>query len=161
MGKTFGGTSAVTTALLCGAGYIIAIASVLVISGGFLSMMIQYYLNVSIPWIIFSAAFTAGAMVMMFRGVAVSTKLAGFFFGFELLVLLVVADRHADQARRPPVSAVPFEPSQHHQRLQRPGGRLPAGRLPVHRLGELGRAGRGDRTTRGATSPGPCSCPSR
>jgi len=64
VGKTFGGTSAVTTALLCGAGYIIAIASVLVISGGFLSMMIQYYLNVSIPWIIFSAAFTAGAMVM-------------------------------------------------------------------------------------------------
>ena len=56
MGKTFGGTSAVTTALLCGAGYIIAISSVLVISGGFLSIMIQYYLNVSIPWIIFSAA---------------------------------------------------------------------------------------------------------
>src|SRR6201994_2868220 len=49
VGKTFGGTSAVTTALLCGVGYIIAIASVLVISGGFLSMMIQFYLNVSIP----------------------------------------------------------------------------------------------------------------
>jgi amino acid transporter len=91
VGKTFGGTSAVTTALLCGAGYIIAIASVLVISGGFFSMMLQYYLNVSIPWIIFSAIFTAGAMFMMFRGVAVSTKLAGFFFGFELLVLLVVS----------------------------------------------------------------------
>src|SRR5450432_4688371 len=43
VGKTFGGTSAVTTALLCGAGYIIAISSVLVISGGFLSIMIQYY----------------------------------------------------------------------------------------------------------------------
>src|SRR5207244_13195472 len=110
VGKTFGGTSAVTTALLCGAGYIIAIASVLVISGGFLSMMIQYYLNVSIPWIIFSAAFTAGAMVMMFRGVAVSTKLAGFFFGFELLVLLVVAVatliKHGGH-----LSAVPFNPS--------------------------------------------------
>jgi amino acid transporter len=91
VGKTFGGTSAVTTALLCGAGYIIAIASVLVISGGFFSMMLQYYLNVSIPWIIFSAIFTAGAMFMMFRGVAVSTKLAGFFFAFELLVLLVVS----------------------------------------------------------------------
>ena len=91
VGKTFGGTSAVTTALLCGAGYIIAIASVLVISGGFFSMMLQFYLNVSIPWIIFSAIFTAGAMYMMFRGVAVSTKLAGFFFGFELLVLLVVS----------------------------------------------------------------------
>ena len=80
-----------TTALVCGAGYIIAISSVLVISGGFLSIMLQYYFNVSIPWIIFSAVFTAGAMVMMFRGVAVSTKLAGFFFGFELIVLLVVS----------------------------------------------------------------------
>lgn len=113
VGKTFGGTSAVTTALLCGAGYIIAIASVLVISGGFLSMMIQFYLNVSIPWIIFSAAFTAGAMFMMFRGVAVSTKLAGFFFGFELTVLLVVAIaaliKHGGH-----LSAVPFEPSQIH-----------------------------------------------
>src|SRR5260370_5933863 len=62
VGKTFGGVSAVTTALLCGAGYVIAISSVLVISGGFLSMMIQFYLNVSIPWILFSAVFTAGAM---------------------------------------------------------------------------------------------------
>ena len=43
VGKTFGGTSAVTTALLCGAGYIIAISSVLAISGGFLSIMLQYY----------------------------------------------------------------------------------------------------------------------
>ena len=110
VGKTFGGTSAVSTALMCGAGYIIAIASVLVISGGFLSMMITFYLNVNIPWIIFSAVFTAGAMVMMFRGVAVSTKLAGFFFSFELLVLLVVAVatliKHGGH-----LSAVPFNPS--------------------------------------------------
>jgi amino acid transporter len=91
VGKSFGGTSAVTTALLCGAGYIIAISSVLAICGGFLAMMIQYYANVSIPWVIFSAVFTAGAVMMMFRGVGVSTKLAGFFFGFEFLVLLVVS----------------------------------------------------------------------
>jgi amino acid transporter len=91
VGKTFGGTSAVTTALLAGIGYIIAIASVLVISGGFLSMFIQYYANVSIPWVIFSVVLSGGAMFMMFRGVAVSTKLAGFFFGFELLVLVVVS----------------------------------------------------------------------
>jgi len=91
VGKTFGGTSAVTTALLAGAGYVVAISSVLVIAGGFTSMLLQYYFNVSIPWIIFSVLFTAGAMVMMFRGVAVSTKLAGFFFGFEILVLFVVA----------------------------------------------------------------------
>jgi amino acid transporter len=110
VGKTFGGTSAVTTALVAGAGYIIAISSVLVISGGFLSMMIDYYTNVNIPWIIFSAIFTAGAMFMMFRGVAVSTKLAGFFFGFELLVLLVVSVaaliKHGGH-----LSGVPFQPS--------------------------------------------------
>src|ERR1700720_4371823 len=68
VGKTFGGTSAVTTALLVGAGYVIAISSVLVISGGFTSMMIQYYTGTNVPWIVFSAIFTAGAMFMMFRG---------------------------------------------------------------------------------------------
>src|SRR6201994_3262802 len=91
VGKTFGGTSAVTTALLAGAGDVLAISSGPVVAGGFFPILIQYYFNVSIPWIIFTLAFTAGAMVMMFRGVAVSTRLAGFFFGFEMLVLLVVA----------------------------------------------------------------------
>jgi len=59
VGKTFGGTSAVTTALLAGAGYIVAISSVLVIAGGFFQILLQYYFNVSIPWIIFSVLFTA------------------------------------------------------------------------------------------------------
>jgi amino acid transporter len=110
VGKTFGGTSAVTTALLCGAGYIIAISSVLVISGGFLSMMLNFYLGWNVPWIVFSAIFTAGAMVMMFRGVAVSTRLAGFFFGFELLVLLVVAIAVMIK-NGGHLSTVPFQPS--------------------------------------------------
>jgi amino acid transporter len=110
VGKTFGGTSAVTTALVAGVGYIIAISSVLVISGGFLSIMLQFYFNVSIPWIIFSAVFTAGAMFMMFRGVAVSTKLAGFFFAFELTVLLVVAIAVLIK-NGGHLSGVPFQPS--------------------------------------------------
>src|ERR1700757_3818004 len=110
IGKTFGGTSAVTTALVGAIGYIIAISSVLVISGGFLSIMIQYYTGTNVPWIIFSAIFTAGAMFMMFRGVAVSTKLAGFFFAFELVVLLVVsiAVLIKDGGH---LSSVPFQPS--------------------------------------------------
>src|ERR1700735_3949096 len=110
VGKTFGGTSAVTTALVVGAGYIIAISSVLVISGGFLSIMIAYYTGTNIPWIIFSALFTAGAMVMMFRGVAVSTRLAGFFFAFELLVLLVVSIAVLIK-NGGHLSSVPFQPS--------------------------------------------------
>ena len=54
IGKTFGGTSAVTTALLCGIGYIIAISSVLAISGGFLSIVLKYYFGWNIPWGILS-----------------------------------------------------------------------------------------------------------
>jgi len=110
IGKTFGGTTAVTTALVAGAGYIIAIAGVIVISGGFLSIMIQYYTGTNIPWIIFSALFTAGAMVMMFRGVAVSTRLAGFFFAFELVVLLVVSIAVLIK-NGGHLSSVPFQPS--------------------------------------------------
>src|SRR5580692_4254595 len=110
VGKTFGGTSAVTTALLCGAGYIIAISSVLAICGGYLSIVLQYYFNWNVPWVIFSVILTAGAIMMMVRGVAVSTKLAGLFFGFEMLVLVVVSVaaliKHGGH-----LSAVPFEPS--------------------------------------------------
>jgi amino acid transporter len=91
VGKTFGGTSAVTTALLCGAGYIIAISSVLAVCGGFLSIVLEYYFKWNVPWGILSVLLTAGAMVMMIRGVAVSTRLAGAFFGFEMLVLVVVS----------------------------------------------------------------------
>src|ERR1700735_5492560 len=110
VGKTFGGTSAVTTALLCGAGYIIAISSVLAICGGYLSIVLQYYFNWNVPWVIFSVILTAGAIMMMVRGVAVSTKLAGLFFGFEMLVLVVVSVaaliKHGAH-----LSAVPCEPS--------------------------------------------------
>jgi amino acid transporter len=110
VGKTFGGTSAVTTALLCGAGYIIAISSVLAICGGYLSIVLQYYFKVDIPWVIFSVVFTAGAIVMIVRGVAVSTKLAGLFFGFEMLVLIVVSVA-AIIKNGGHLSAVPFDPS--------------------------------------------------
>src|ERR1700728_1905138 len=110
VGKTFGGTSAVTTALLCGVGYIIAISSVIAVVGGFLSILLNYYFGWNVPWGIFSLILTAGAVLMMIRGVAVSTKLAGLFFGFEMLVLIVVSVaaiiKHGGH-----LSGVPFEPS--------------------------------------------------
>jgi amino acid transporter len=110
VGKTFGGTSAVTTAILCGAGYIIAISSVLAISGGFLADTLQHYLHWNIPWIILSVILTTGAVLMTVRGVGVSTKLAGFFFGFEMLVLIIVSIA-ALIKNGGHLSLVPFEPS--------------------------------------------------
>ncbi len=80
-----------TTALLAGAGYIVAISSVLAVSGGFLSLTLTYYFKWNIPWGILAVLLTGGAVLMMIRGVAVSTKLAGFFFAFEMLVLVVVS----------------------------------------------------------------------
>jgi amino acid transporter len=110
VGKTFGGTSAVTTALLCGAGYIIAISSVLAVCGGFLSIVLNYYFGWNVPWGILSVLLTAGAVVMMVRGVGVSTKLAGAFFGFEMLVLIVVSVVVIIQ-NGAHLSIAPFEPS--------------------------------------------------
>jgi amino acid transporter len=110
VGKTFGGTSAVTTAILCGAGYIIAISSVLAISGGFLSTTLNYYLGWNVPWIILSVLLVGGAVLMTLRGVAVSTKLAGFFFAFEMLVLIVVSVA-ALIKNGGHLSLTPFEPS--------------------------------------------------
>ena len=91
VGKSFGPTSAVTTALIAGVGYIIAMASVVAISGGFLSIAVERYLKVTIPWGILTAVLVVGAVYMMIRGIAVSTKLAGFFFAFEMLVMFVVS----------------------------------------------------------------------
>src|ERR1700735_3892727 len=108
VGKSFGGTSAVTTALLCGAGYIIAISSVLAVSGWYLEYVLNYYFAWNVPWIIWSVLLTAGSMYMMYRGVGVSTKLAGFFFGFEMLVLVIVSIASLVQ-NAGHLSAAPFE----------------------------------------------------
>lgn len=116
VGKSFGPTSAVTTALLCAAGYMIAISSVLAVAGGFLSMTIQRYAHVDIPWGILSVAVTVIALFAMVRGVGVSTKLAGLFFGFEMLVLVVVSI--ATIAKNGGhLSGTPFEPSHIHKGL--------------------------------------------
>ncbi|WP_370354855.1 APC family permease [Catenulispora sp. EB89] len=110
VGKTFGPTSAVTTALLITAGYIIAISSVIAISGGFLENTLHYYFHWNVPWILFTVVLTALAVLLMIRGVGVSTKLAGYFFAVEMLVLVVVSvwtiAKHGAH-----LSLKPFEPS--------------------------------------------------
>src|SRR6266567_8522352 len=110
VGKTFGGTSAVSTALLVGAGYTIAISSVFAISGGFLSDVLKYYFGWNIPWIILSVALTGAATVMTIRGVGVSTKLAGLFFAFEMIILVIVSVAILIKSGGH-LSLVPFEPS--------------------------------------------------
>ncbi len=94
VGKSFGPRTGVTTALLTGTGYIAAMASVVAIVGGFFQLLLQNY-NVSglesVPWIVWTLVFLAFAAFMMVRGISVSTKIAGFFFAFEMLVLVIVS----------------------------------------------------------------------
>jgi amino acid transporter len=110
VGKTFGPTSAVTTALLAGMGYIIAMASVIAISGGFLQITIQEYLHITIGWGILTVLLTAGAVFIMVRGVAISTKVAGALFAFELAMLVIVSIA-AIISNGSHLSLTPFEPS--------------------------------------------------
>ena len=94
VGKSFGPRTGVTTALLTGVGYIAAMASVVAIVGGFFQILLQNY-NISglesVPWIVWTLVFLAFAAFMMVRGISVSTKIAGFFFAFEMVVLVVVS----------------------------------------------------------------------
>jgi amino acid transporter len=113
IGKSFGPQAGVTTALLAGAGYATAMSSVTAIVGGFFQILLQYY-NVAglkdVPWIIWTVLFLAAAVFMMIRGVKISTKIAGAFFVFEIVVMIVVSiialfKFHAN------INFKPFEPS--------------------------------------------------
>ena len=99
-----------TTALLCGVGYIIAMASVIAISGGFLSITLQRYAHVNIPWGYLTVSSPRWPVLMMIRGVGLSTKIAGMFFGFEMLVFVFVSVT-AGRRTRGHLSVIPFEPS--------------------------------------------------
>ncbi len=94
VGKTLGGRTGVTTAILTGVGYIAAMASVIAIVGGFFQIILQHY-NVGgldkVPWIIWTLIFLALAAMMMVRGISISTKIAGIFFAFEMAILLIVS----------------------------------------------------------------------
>ncbi|AVV42978.1 APC family permease [Streptomyces sp. ID05-04B] len=110
VGKTFGPVSAVTTALLAGLGYIIAMASVIAISGGFMQITLNHYTGVDLPWIIWTVLLTGLSVVLMLRGIVVSTKWAGYFFVVEMLVLVVVSVAAVFE-HRGDLSAAPFLPS--------------------------------------------------
>src|SRR6202020_1319606 len=50
IGSTFGGYSAVVTGGVLGVGYIIAVASVVAISGVLLETILKHYLSITVPW---------------------------------------------------------------------------------------------------------------
>jgi amino acid transporter/signal transduction histidine kinase len=111
IGKAFGPASAIATAVILITGYVIAITSVLVMSGGFTAIFLNHYLPAfptsSWPW--FMVVFISLAAFLMVRGIHISTRWAGVFFAFEIIVLVVVTIsalvHHADH-----LTLHPFEP---------------------------------------------------
>ena len=91
VGRAFGGYSAVVAAVVLGAGYILAVASVVAISGGWTETIIKHYLHITIPWQILTAVLVAGSLYLIISGAKPSTNVAAIFFGFEAVLLIVIA----------------------------------------------------------------------
>ncbi len=92
IGRAFGPTSAIATAVILISGYVVAITSVIVMSGGFMAIFLNHYAP-SVPtsiWPLFVVVFVAFSAFLMVRGVHISTRWAGVFFAFEMVVLVVV-----------------------------------------------------------------------
>jgi amino acid transporter len=90
IGKTFGPIMAVTTTIVISIGYIVAMASVIDISGGWTQIILQQY-NINIPWQLLTLLFVAIVFFLMVRGVHLSTQWAGYFFFLEMIVLVLVS----------------------------------------------------------------------
>jgi amino acid transporter len=91
IGKTFGPVMAIATTIVICIGYIIAMASVITISGGWTQIILQHFLNINIPWQPLTLFFSALVFLLMVRGVGLSTRWAGYFFLLEMAVLILVS----------------------------------------------------------------------
>jgi len=91
IGRTFGPWAGITAAIALISGYIIAVAAVVAISGGWAHTILLKYLSISIPWQLLTAIFSAGALYLAISGVKPATNVAGFFFLFEIVLITVVA----------------------------------------------------------------------
>ena len=113
IGRALGGYAAVVTAVVLCVGYIIAVAAVVAISGGFTHTLLEHYLSINIPWQLLTAALTLGALVLIVGGAKPSTKVAAVFFLFELVLLLAIAIalliQHSGH-----INLQPFDPSNLH-----------------------------------------------
>jgi amino acid transporter len=91
IGKTFGPVMAIATTIVICTGYIIAMASVITISGGWTQIILQTEFHINIPWQPLTLFFCIIVFLLMVRGVGLSTRWAGYFFLLEMAVLILVS----------------------------------------------------------------------
>ncbi|MGA2927976.1 MAG: APC family permease [Solirubrobacteraceae bacterium] len=114
IGRAFGGYAAVVTAVVLCVGYIVAVASVVAISGGWTETIINHYLSIKIPWQLLTLVLTLGALYLIVGGAKPSTNIAAAFFAFELTLLVVIGIalliQHSGH-----INLKPFDPSRLHR----------------------------------------------
>src|ERR1700691_3895908 len=114
IGSAYGGYSAVVTAVVLCVGYIIAVAAVVVISGGLLETILKHYLSITVPWQASSAVLSIAAFALIVSGAKPSTRVAAGLFVFQVGLLMVVSIalliQHSGH-----INLSPFDPSHLHR----------------------------------------------
>ncbi len=114
IGSAYGGYSAVVTAVVLCVGYIIAVAAVVVISGGLLETILKHYLSITVPWQASSAVLSIAAFALIVTGAKPSTRVAASLFVFQVALLMVVSIalliQHSGH-----INLSPFDPSHLHR----------------------------------------------
>ncbi|CAB3390247.1 APC family permease [Kyrpidia spormannii] len=109
--RTFGGAVGTASAFVIVIGYIIAIAGVIAVLGGWVSAILSRDLGLHVPWLAVMIIGSLGITALLLRGVKVSSFWAIVFFFFEAGVLLLLAGAILIKGGAQGISAVPLTPS--------------------------------------------------
>jgi amino acid transporter len=85
-----GARAGVVTALLVTVGYTVAIAGVFTMAGGMVTMTLDHYTSVHVPWEPLSVVLTIAAIWVTAKGVKLSTAAVGIALVAQIVVMLAV-----------------------------------------------------------------------
>jgi amino acid transporter len=85
----FGRRAGDVTALLVTVGYIVAMTGVLAVSGGFLVQAIGHYSGLWIPWVVPTILISLAALMLMVRGVRLSTRVVAIALVVQIAIMVV------------------------------------------------------------------------
>jgi amino acid transporter len=102
-----GSWAGVVVALLVAVGYTVAIAGVLTMSGGMVTMTLDHYTSLHLPWEPLTLVLTIGTIWLTLHGVRLSTTAVGLAVLAQVGVMLVVCVIVLVE-RRVHLSAIPF-----------------------------------------------------
>jgi amino acid transporter len=93
VGKAWGPTLAIASAIVIMVGFLFAILGAIAVSGWFTADMIHHYIHgfptSTWPWL--TIAFFAMGAYLMYNGIKISTRWIGAFFAFEFVVIILVS----------------------------------------------------------------------